>query len=169
MEASAFNVQFATDVETQIIVGVDVTNVGSDMGQMPTMVDQLLKNYGRVPTDILVDGGFTSNRSIDSVTSPPYGCTVFGPVQKPKDPTRNPHLPLPEDSPAVATWRRRMGTELAKAIYKLRGQSAECVNALARNRGLTRFLVRGLRKVRAIALWFALAHNVSRTAALSQA
>jgi transposase len=165
----AFNVQFATDVETQIIVGVDVSNIGSDLGQMPPMVDQLLKSYGRAPTDILVDGGFPSNKAIDAVASPPNGCTVFAPVQKPKDPSRDPHLPLPGDSPAVATWRRRMGTELAKAIYKLRAQTAECVNALARNRGLTRFLVRGLRKVRTIALWFALAHNVNRAVALGKA
>jgi hypothetical protein len=53
-----------------------------------------------------------------------------------------------------------MGTELAKAIYKERAATSECVNAQARNRGLVRLLVRGLRKVRAIALWFAIAHNV---------
>ena len=62
-----------------------------------------------------------------------------------------------------------MGTDAAKGVYKLRAQTAECVNAIARNRGLYQFLVRGLRKVRAIALWFALAHNVSRGAALTRA
>jgi transposase len=165
----AFNVQFATDVETQIIVGVDVTNVGSDSGQMPPMVDQLFDHYGRAPAEMLVDGGFAMTKAIDQVAKPPYGCTVFGPVQKPKDPTRDPHQPPEGDSPIVADWRVRMGTNAAKAIYKLRGQTAECVNAIARNRGLYRFLVRGLRKVRAIALWFALAHNVNRSAALTQA
>ena len=70
--------------------------------------------------------------------------------------------------PIVANWRARMGTDAAKAIYKLRGQTAECVNAIARNRGLYQFLVRGLRTVRAIALWFALAHNVNRSVVLSQ-
>ena len=38
--------------------------------------------------------------------------------------------------------------------------TAECVNAQARNRGLVRLLVRGAEKVRAIALWYAIAHNV---------
>lgn len=165
----AFNVQFATDVETQIIVGVDVTNIGNDGGQMPPMVDQLIKNYGNVPAEMLVDGGFASTKAINRLAESAPGCTVYGPVQKPKDPTRDPHQPREGDSSIVAEWRRRMATEAAKAIYKLRGQTAECVNAIARNRGLYQFLVRGLRKARAIALWFALAHNVNRSVALTQA
>jgi len=165
----AFNVQFATDVETQIIVGVDVTNIGNDGGQMPPMVDQLLENYGNVPAEMLVDGGFASTKAIDRLAKSAPGCTVYGPVQKPKDPSRDPHQPREGDSSIVAEWRRRMATEAAKAIYKLRGQTAECVNAIARNRGLYQFLVRGLRKARAVALWFALAHNVNRSAALSRA
>lgn len=165
----AFNVQFATDVDTQIIVGVDVTNIGSDAGQMPRMVEQLDEHYGQVPAEMLVDGGFATTKAIDQVAKLAPGCTVFGPVQKPKDPTRDPHQPLEGDSQVVGSWRVRMGTDAAKAVYKLRAQTAECVNAIARNRGLYQFLVRGLRKVRAIALWFALAHNVNRSVALTQA
>ena len=36
----------------------------------------------------------------------------------------------------------------------------ELANAQARNHGLTQFVVRGLEKVKAVALWFALAHNM---------
>jgi len=80
-----------------------------------------------------------------------------------------PTRPLPDDSPAVAAWRIRMGTVEAKAIYKERAATAECVNAIARNRGLQRFGVRGPDKARVIALWFALAHNLMRTVALREA
>ena len=59
-----------------------------------------------------------------------------------------------------------MASAEAKTIYKERAATAECVNACARNRGLQRLLVRGVEKVRAIALWFALAHNMMRTFAL---
>ena len=59
-----------------------------------------------------------------------------------------------------------MGTPKAKEIYKQRAASVECVNALARNRGLQRLLVRGLHKARAILLWFAIAHNLMRTLSL---
>ena len=59
-----------------------------------------------------------------------------------------------------------MGTEEAKEIYKQRAATAECVNAQARKRGLVRLLVRGLEKVRSVALWFATAHNMARGFAL---
>lgn len=61
----AFNVQFATDVDTQIIVGVDVTNIGSDAGQMLRMVEQLGEHYGHIPPQMLVDGGFATTKAID--------------------------------------------------------------------------------------------------------
>ena len=41
------------------------------------------------------------------------------------------------------------------------------MNALARNRGLSRFNVRGLDKVKSVLLWFALAHNLMRIVALA--
>jgi hypothetical protein len=62
-----------------------------------------------------------------------------------------------------------MGIDAAKAIYKQRAATAECVNAIARGRGLTQFLVRGLDKVKAVALWYAIAHNMMRAITLGQA
>jgi hypothetical protein len=66
----------------------------------------------------------------------------------------------------MGEWRRRMKTPKAREIYKERASTAECVNAIARNRGLCQFLVRGLKKVRAVVLWYALAHNLMRAVAL---
>ena len=45
-------------------------------------------------------------------------------------------------------------------IYRERAATAECANAQARNRGLRQFVVRGLDKVRVVALWHALTHNM---------
>ena len=58
---------------------------------------------------------------------------------------------------------------LTQAIYRERASTAECVNAIARNRGLQRFLVRGLHKVKAVLLLFALTHNMMRGAELRRA
>jgi hypothetical protein len=77
------------------------------------------------------------------------------------------HEPKPGDSPAVAAWRRRMAGDEAKALYKQRAATAEGVNARARNRGLQRLPVRGLKKVRCVALLFAPAHNLMRALALA--
>ena len=66
----------------------------------------------------------------------------------------------------MAEWRQRMGTEAAKEIYRDRASTAECVNAIARNRGLQQINVRGLGKAKAVLLLFALAHNMMRIATL---
>lgn len=162
----AHNVQLATDTASQVITGVAVINVGSDLGQMAPMVEQHQKRYGQAPKQMLVDGGFAKKEDIETVSQPAVGTTVYAPVQKAKKEGQDPHAPRAGDSEAVAAWRERMGTESAKEIYKERASTAECVNALARNRGLRQFLVRGLPKVRAVALWFALAHNLLRAVAL---
>ena len=163
----AHNVEFATDTQSQVIAGVDVVNVGSDQGQMPPMVEQLEERYDKTPGEVLVDGGFAKHEDIETVSAGEAGTKVYAPVPKPKkDSDRDPHQPLPGDSETIAQWRVRMGTPEAKEIYKDRASTAECVNAISRNRGLRQFLVRGLRKVRAVALWFALAHNLMRAVAL---
>lgn len=163
----AYNGQFATDTATQLIVGIAVSNGGSDQGRLSPMVDQLCDRYGKCPAETLVDGGYNTLADIDLATR--MGTTVYTPVPKPKDASRDPHEPLPSDTERVAEWRRRMGTHAAKSIYRERAATAECVNALARNRGLRQFLVRGLAKAKAVLLWFALAHNVLRTATLPAA
>jgi hypothetical protein len=59
-----------------------------------------------------------------------------------------------------------MATDEAKEIYKERAATAECVNAIARNRGLYQVRVRGRPKVLAVVLWYVLAHNLIRAATL---
>ena len=163
----AVNVQFASDTGSQVVTGVEVTNNGSDQGQMPPMVEQHEDRYGRAPGEMLVDGGFAKKEDIETLASPEVGTTVYAPVPEPKkNKERDRYLPLPGESATVAEWRRRMGTPEAKEIYKDRAATAECVNAIARNRGMRQFMVRGLKKIRAVALWFALAHNLMRGVAL---
>jgi len=159
----AYNLQFATDTGAQVIVGVDASNAGTDHGQLAPMVEQITTRHAEAPGATLVDGGFVTKEDIEAVSD---RTTVYAPVPKPKDPTRDPHVPLPTDTPALAAWRERMGTPEAQAIYKERAATAECVNAQARNRGLRQLGLRGLAKVRVIALWYALAHNLMRAVAL---
>ena len=59
-----------------------------------------------------------------------------------------------------------METAEGKAIYKERAATAELVFAHQRNRGLRQFMVRGLDRVRAVALLHAIAHNLVRMRSL---
>lgn len=162
----AYNVQFATDTQSQIITGVDVINSGSDRGQLAPMIEQHEERYEERPTEMLVDGGYTKLEAI--ATAADQGTTVYAPVQQSKKADVDPHTPRADDAPAVAAWRERMATDEAKEIYKERAATAECVNAIARNRGLQQFRVRGRPKVLAVVLWYVLAHNLMRAVTLRE-
>ena len=155
----AYNIQFAADTAERVIVGVAVSSCGSDMNQAPAMVAQVEGRLAQLPEAWLLDGGFASGATIEVLTE--QGVEVLAPVQTPKDPTRERYAPRPGDSAALAAWRERMGTAAAQATYKLRAATIECVNAQARARhGLQQLRVRGLAKVRCVATWVALTHNV---------
>ena len=160
----AYNAQYATDTESQVIVGVEVVSAGTDMGELGPMVEQVTERYERTPEEWLVDGGYPAHEQLNQVGE---DTTVYALVPKPQDASVDPHEPKEGDSEVVAAWRKRMGTEAAKVIYKERAATAECVNAQARNRGLGQFRVRGTKKVRCVLLFHALAHNLMRTFALA--
>jgi hypothetical protein len=168
----AYNLQLASDCDSQVVVGVDVSTSGSDMAQLQPMVEQVERRLGHTPGQWLVDGGFPAHEQLDAVADK---TEVLAPVPEPRpkkdeqgrEVVPDKHEPRDDDSAAVAAWRVRMGTPQAQEIYKLRAATAECVNAQARNRGLQRLGVRGLAKVRCIAVLYALAHNLMRTVALA--
>jgi transposase len=165
----AFNVQFATTTDSGIIVGVAVINSGSDNGQMLPMLDQVEERFGQRPAAMLVDGGFTTLKDIEAAETAEEPTQVYGPIKdeaKKQAKGEDPYQPKRRDGPGVSQWRQRMGTAAAKAIYQERAATAEWVNAGARQRGLYQVRVRGVRKVLAVALLHALAHNLQRAVVL---
>jgi transposase len=156
------NVQYATDTESGVVVGVEVTSAGNDQGHLSPMLDQLEDRYGKVPDEAVVDGGFASLEEIEDAAVN-HNCRVYAPLkdeEKQVKSGKNPYARKKGDSDAVAEWRARMGTELGRAIYKLRCQTAEWVNAVCRNHGLWQMPVRGLAKCRVVAVLHAIAHNL---------
>jgi transposase len=165
----AYNLQFATTLDTLVVVGVDVTNAGTDAGQLAPMVAQIKQAHGAVPKEYYVDGGFVTQDDITQVST--QGVVVHAPIKeeaKKQAQGRDPYAPAKGDTAAVAAWRQRMGTAEAKAKYRARSL-CEWTNATSREHGLTRLLVRGLAKVKAVALWHGLAVNFRRTLALRAA
>ena len=163
----AYNVQFATDGAARIVVGVAVTNRGSDWGQMGPMHEQIQRRLGKPPAKYLVDCGFPSQDEVETLEG--RGTCVYAPVhgeEAMRERGTDPFRPRKGDNAAMIRFRQRMKTDEAKAIYKRRSSIAEYVNAECRNRGLGQFRVRGLVKVKAIALWHALAFNLLRMIAL---
>lgn len=161
----AYNVHFATDVASRVIVGVRTINSGNDQSQLAPMLDEIAQRLGQLPQTHLLDGGFVTKAEITAAAA--RAVTVYAPPMRKRRGPRALDQPVPGDSPAVAAWRTRMATEEAKIIYKDRAATAEWVNADARtHRTLDGVLVRGLKKVHTWALWVALAHNLMRTMGL---
>jgi transposase len=166
----AYNVQFATTTEGGVIVGVDVTNEGTDSKQMTPMLEQIEDRFGARPQEKLVDGGFVTVEAVDEAEQ--NGTAVYAPPkeeQKQLDAGQDPYARKKSDTDATAQWRARMGTAAAQAIYKERASTAEWVNAQVRNRGLYGVRVRGRPQVLVVVVWYALAHNYGRMQALRRA
>ncbi len=162
----AYNVQLSADVDSQIIVGVGVTNCGSDHALLPAAIQEIEARCGRAPENALVDGGFNKPENIAAVSD---RTTVYAPPTEFKDKDGNVKEPKPSEVPAIKAWHERMKTDEAKEIYKDRASTIECVNAHMRNRNLRQFNVRGLARVKAVVLLYAIAHNAMRAASLRKA
>ena len=153
----AYNVQLATDVDSRGIVGVTVTNLGSDRSSVPPMLTQLRKRTGRLPT----------RRS-----------WMAGVSRAPRSRRPRPWASRSTRRSRRAAARRRAATDrlsrrprMARSDGDARGAralqgaaaTAEWVHADARtHRTLGAIPVRGLKKVHTWALWIALAHNMIR-------
>ena len=166
-----YNVQFCTDNQSGVIVGVDVTNSGSDRGQLSPMAKQIEEAYRKSPKEYLADGGFAALNDIDDLEVN-HEAKVYAPVKHEKEKLRkgqDPYAPAKHDTDATAAWKARMATAEAKEIYKERAAVAEWVNAMCRNRNFWFFPTRGLRKAQAVATLFALTHNVMQAIRLRAA
>lgn len=159
----AYNVQFATDGDSRMIVAVDVSNNGSDGGQMAPMHQNVCQKYQEIPRCYAVDGGFATIEGITAVER--GGSQVAAPLthaDRIRERGGDPHARRAHDTDEMFAFRQRMMTEEAKATLRKRPSIAEFPNAECRNRGLQQFRVRGLKKVRAVSLWHAITFNFMR-------
>ena len=162
----AFNVQYAVAGSgaggPRAVVGVTITNVGSDMGSLTPMIDPIERRVGARPAVVLADCGHAKHEDIVQATRrgvavivPPSACA------KPLATLRAEGAP-----PEVLAWRERMETPAAKEQYRARPGLCELNNAHQKtHHGLAQFLVRGLPKVMSVILMGALATNLMQFAA----
>ena len=159
----AFNVQFATDADSRMIVGVTVTNGGTDGGELPPMLDKIREQYGKTPRNALVDSAYVTQESVTAAEA--GGTKVVSSIPRAEQLAKHgkdPHTRQRRDTDEYVAFRARMAEPEYQELYKTRPSIAEFPNADCRNRNLRQFRVRGLAKVTAVALWHALALNFMR-------
>jgi transposase len=160
----AFNVCMATAGSPlggpRTIVGVQVTNVGSDMGTVTPMLAEIERRTGQLPKTLLADANHAAHGCIRAAAA----AGVEALIAVPK---RSQHAGTQANlDPAVVAWRERMTTDEAKTVYRARASLCELSNAhLRSHHGIEQFLVRGLAKVTCVALLAAIASNVLQHAA----
>lgn len=165
--APAYNVQLATAGDPEggprTIVGVRVTNVGSDYGSVGPMIDDIERRCGERPSVLLADAGHASFEDIRAASE--RGVTAYIAAQE-RSLTKPPR---PSEGPVVAAWRERMQTEEAKQQMRARSSLCELSNAHIKTRfSMASLLVRGLTKVTCMVLLTALTANlVAHAAALA--
>jgi hypothetical protein len=155
-------VQLATTTSGGAIVGVLVSNVGSDGGLLIPVIEEVERLHGVHVQRALADGGYVNLKAIETLTTREHSVDVFTPPPTPRTPATDRRRRRAGDSPAVGAWRERMGSEEGQTTYRRRSGAAEWANAGLSNRGLQRFNVRGRRRARSVVLWHAIAHNLTR-------
>ena len=159
----AYNIQFASDADARMIVGVDITNAGTDGGELVPMLEKVSSDYGKTPKKVLVDSAYATKDGVTAVEL--AGTEVVSTVPRSeqlKKHGKDPHARQRGDSDEYAKFRTRMAEPEYQELYKLRPSIAEFPNADCRNRNLQQFRVRGLLKAKSVALWHALAFNFTR-------
>ena len=155
----AYNVQYAVAGSPmggpRTIVGVTVTNLGSDMGSLTPMAKQIEQRTGQLPQTVMADGGHAKMEDI--VEMERMGIKVVVPPSERAKPIEH----LGKGEPQVRAWRERMETEEAQKQYRARASQCELSNAHQKSHhGIEQFLVRGLSKVTSVVLLGALASNL---------
>jgi transposase len=159
-----YNVQMATAGSElggpRTVVGVQVTNVGSDMGSVTPMLEQIERRTGALPKVLLADANHAKHDCIRACAERGVEVLIAVPARSQKA------GPNADDDPAVCAWRERMRTAEAARVFRARASLCELSNAhLKHHHGVAQLLVRGVEKVTCVALLAALAQNLLQHAA----
>jgi len=154
-----YNVQLAVAGEAEggprTIVGVQVTNVGSDAGSVGPMLEQIEARTGQRPGHLLADANHATLADVKACGDKGVDALIAVPERMAHAQGQGDH------SAQVEAWRERMQTPEAQELYRGRASLVENVNAqLKQHYGLEKLVVRGLDKVTNVALLTALAHNL---------
>ena len=159
----AFNVQFATGVQSRVIYGVDVVNT-LDPGTSPAMMKKVhtYLDYLKMPPaeNWNLDSAYSSKEDVEEADQLYPKCKYNSPPKAKKNVDPKKHQK--RDSEAVKRWRDRLGSSEMEEAYKSRCSTAEFSNAQTKNQGMNKMMGRGMEAVLGESQLHAIAHNVFR-------
>lgn len=159
---ASYNAQTAVDEHAHIIVAAELTNVGSDAGELPRLLQAVKDNTGDAPKQVLADTGYRSEAVFEQLAAGKTDVLVSmgreGKQQVRFHAERKPHSAL-----MAAKLRSAEG----QAAYRKRKWIAEPPNGWIKSvLGFRQFSMRGLHRVTAEWKLVCMALNLRRMCAL---
>ncbi len=168
----SYNAQAAVEIESRLLVGVNVSDAPNDKGQLgPTLatVSPVIESLEAV----LVDSGYYSAAAVAAVEQPSgatagpmiYAATgrkSHGRTVQELEQRADPPAPGPEAS-AKERMNHHLETKQGRELYALRKQTIEPIFGIIKETlGFRRFSLRGLKNVRTEWTLVTLAYNLKR-------
>ena len=141
----AYNAQAAVDAGAQIIVAHELTQCGSDQGQLVPLIEAIENNLGRKPQQASADSGYCSEANLAALEA--HGIDGYVAPGRAKHPTA---ANGKTGGPLTQRMRKKIDDGGFETPYRLRKQVVEPVfGQIKQARGFRQFLLRGVDKVRA--------------------
>jgi len=158
----AYNAQAVVEEGSQLIVAQAVTQEANDKQQVVPMVAAVENQSGQMPTQLLADSGYCSERNLEYLEQKPVDIYIATGRQKhghkPEPCKRG---PLPQGATRVDRMRRKLQTKTGAAVYAARKSIVEPVfGQIKQARGFRQFLLRGIKKVRGEWALVCATHNI---------
>jgi transposase len=160
----AYNAQAAVDANAQIIVAHELTQSGSDHGQLAPLIEAIANNLGRKPEQASADSGYCSEANLEALED--HGIDGYVAPGRAKHPTvANGKI----GGPRTQQMRQKIDDGGFQTPYRLRKQVVEPVfGQIKQARGFRQFLLRGFEKVRAEWAIICTAHNLLKLFTLAK-
>ena len=160
----AYNAQAAVDAGAQIIVAHELTQCGSDQGQLVPLIKAIENNLGRKPEQASADSGYCSEANLEALEA--HGIDGYVAPGRAKHPTAaNGKI----GGPLTQQMRNKIDDGGFETPYRLRKQVVEPVfGQIKQARGFRQFLLRGVEKVRAEWAMICTAHNLLKLFTLAK-
>src|ERR1700716_629210 len=138
----AYNAQAAVDAGAQIIVAHELTQCGSDQGQLVPLIEAIENNLGRQPEQASADSGYCSESNLEALEA--HGIDGYVAPGRAKHPTgANGKI----GGPLTQRMRKKIDDGGFETPYRLRKQVVEPVfGQIKQARGFRQFLLRGIEK-----------------------
>jgi myosin heavy subunit len=147
----SYNCQAAVDSKAQVIVAAQVTHQANDKQQVEPLVQELKINLqGKKPAQLSADAGYFSESNVVLLQEEGIEPYIATGRQKHGTPSAPPRGRIPARATVQERMTRKLRTGKGKEVYSKRKETVEPVfGQIKEARGLRRFLLRGLKAVRA--------------------